>query len=92
MANDEGVSWPSIRTLCQRCRINERSAQIALEIARRIISPWGSYEECPHFLLGTRTTQNQFNKTIDARRLENAGRLFGKGVDRGVLCLAAQVP
>ena len=27
-----------------------------------------------------------------AARLETRGRLFGKGVDRGVLCLAAQVP
>ena len=33
MANDEGVCWPSIRTICQRCRISERSAQVAVKIA-----------------------------------------------------------
>lgn len=31
MANDEGKSWPSMRTLCERCRISERSAQGAVK-------------------------------------------------------------
>src|SRR3954447_13878277 len=33
MANDEGKCWPSIRTICQRCRISERSARGAVSQA-----------------------------------------------------------
>src|SRR5690348_8804593 len=31
MANDEGKCWPSMRTICERCRISERSAQGAVK-------------------------------------------------------------
>ena len=33
MANDEGKSWPSMRTICERCRISERSARGAVSQA-----------------------------------------------------------
>jgi hypothetical protein len=35
MANDEGKCWPSIKTICQRCRISERSARGAVSQASK---------------------------------------------------------